>query len=230
MKSEKNLYPRVSKILTEEFNETVLNFFTENYTFKIDIERCIGCGLCIKACPNNAFFSPNLEGKVRVKKDDLIPDLPDPLICSYCGTCAYICPMSAISLKYNNKPIEISDLGIITKSVVPKLEYKLVERKNSQFKAKVYLEGKIGVNWHKCISCMSCVDVCPSGAFSKLEKEKIKDPTDKKISFKQIKCISCGTCVRACSQKAITLIIEKVNYSGDYKKIFWESLLKRIKT
>ncbi|MFX1326733.1 MAG: 4Fe-4S binding protein [Promethearchaeota archaeon] len=222
------MYPRINKIINKDFNETVLNFFTENYTFKIDTERCIGCGLCIKACPNNAFSHPNLEGKIRVKTDDLIPDTPDPLICSYCGTCAYLCPTSAISLKYNDKSINFSNLGIITKNVVPKLEYNLVKCKKPQIKAKMYLDGKIDVDWDNCISCMSCVDVCPSNAFFKLENQLINDSKNKKVSFDQNKCISCGTCVRACSKKAIKLTINKVNYSGTYKKIFWESLLNRI--
>jgi 4Fe-4S ferredoxin len=224
------LYPRVSKTITKDFNESILSFFTENYGFKINNEKCIGCGLCIKACPNDAFLSPNLDGKIRIKTQDLIPDVPDPQKCSYCGTCAYICPMSAISLKYNNKSLELSDLGIITKKVVPNLDYKLVMCKKPKIKAKIYLDGKIDVNWDKCISCMSCVEVCPSNAFFRLEKQTDNDSKNKRVSFNQNKCIKCGTCVRACSKKAIILTIDEVNYSCNYKKIFWESLINRIAT
>ncbi|MFX1572590.1 MAG: 4Fe-4S binding protein [Promethearchaeota archaeon] len=223
------MFPRIKTDITDDFNKVVLNLYTENYSIEINKEKCIGCGLCIKACPNNAFSHPNLEGKIRVKTIDLIPDAPDALKCSYCGTCSYICPTSAILLKHNNKLMEQADLGIVIKNVVPKIEYKTVESKKNQIKIRIYLDGKIDVDWEKCISCMSCVDVCPSNAFLKLKNLK-NNSTKRKISYNETKCIRCGTCVRACSRKAIKLTINKLKYSGNYKKIFWESLLKRIMT
>ncbi|MFW9950559.1 MAG: 4Fe-4S binding protein [Candidatus Thorarchaeota archaeon] len=223
------MFPRVKEIRTNEFNQAILNFYTENYSIKIDKEKCIGCGLCIKACPNKAYTLPKLEGKIRITTENLIPDIPNQNLCSYCGTCAYLCPTSAISLKYNDKVIGINDLGLITKNVVPKLKFSLTTCKNASVKAKVFLKGEIGVDWEKCISCMSCVDVCPSGAFFKTETKK-QENSKKKVSFDQTKCISCGTCVRACSKKAISLTINDINYSGPYKKVFWESLVNRIKT
>ncbi|MFX1531249.1 MAG: 4Fe-4S binding protein [Promethearchaeota archaeon] len=224
------MYPRVKIFKNNVLNEVKLNFYTESYSIGVDKEKCIGCGLCIKTCPNNAYTYPNLDGKIRVKTDDLIPDAPNAMKCSYCGTCAYICPMSAISLKYNDKPIDIKDLGIITKNVVPTLNYKIVKLKNNQNKVKVYLDGEIGVDWEKCISCMSCIDVCPSKAFFKTKNQQNNNSTKNKVSFHQSSCISCGTCVRACPKKVINLRINNVFYSGDYKKIFWEPLLSRIKS
>lgn len=224
------MYPRVKEIQTNKFNKVILNFYNENYTIKIDKEKCIGCGLCIKACPNNVIPTPNLDGKVRVKTEDLIPDTPNALECSYCGTCIFMCPLTAISLEYNGKLINEKDLGIVKNKVVPKLDYKLIRSKKSHKEIKVYFDGEISIDWDKCINCMSCVDVCPVEALFKLKSQQDKSSKRTKVSFNQEACINCGTCVRACSVKAISLKDRTLHFSGDFKMIFWEALSKRIKT
>ncbi|MFX0057778.1 MAG: 4Fe-4S binding protein [Candidatus Hodarchaeota archaeon] len=224
------MYPRVKEIKTNEFNEVILNFYTENYSIKIDKEKCIGCGICVKICPNNAIPNQNLEGKIRIKTEDLIPKIPNALKCSYCGTCIYMCPTEAISLKYNGNLININDLGIVKNKVVPKLEKTMFKSKKFQNDLNIYIDGKINVDWEKCISCLSCVDVCPSEAFFKSTTQNEKSPKNKKVSFNQEECIRCGTCARACSTKAISFKINKIHYSGNYKKIFWEPLLNRFKS
>ena len=55
----------------------------------IDVVRCIGCGLCVKFCPNQVYtFVDNL------------PRITNPTACNYYSACQEICPVEAISLTY----------------------------------------------------------------------------------------------------------------------------------
>lgn len=54
--------------------------------FKINQNKCIGCGFCTSICPNGAI-SMNSEGKAEI----------DESKCTYCGTCSRNCPMEAIT-------------------------------------------------------------------------------------------------------------------------------------
>jgi formate hydrogenlyase subunit 6 len=55
----------------------------------IDPIKCIGCELCVRACPNNALSM----------LDDLAA-VTNPEACNYSGVCQEICPTEAISLMY----------------------------------------------------------------------------------------------------------------------------------
>lgn len=54
------------------------------YTFLIDAEKCIGCGICKTRCKFNAV---NVEGKASI----------DSSVCLGCGLCAVTCSQKAIS-------------------------------------------------------------------------------------------------------------------------------------
>lgn len=53
----------------------------------VDVDKCIGCGVCVGVCPNNAIKISG--GKAVV----------DPEKCRAVGNCKRICPVEAISIK-----------------------------------------------------------------------------------------------------------------------------------
>jgi NADH-quinone oxidoreductase subunit F len=58
-------------------------------TYSVIEEKCPGCGLCVKACPQGAITA-------RVKKE---PVLLDQSKCVKCGACLDACKMDAILVK-----------------------------------------------------------------------------------------------------------------------------------
>ncbi|MFX0074877.1 MAG: 4Fe-4S binding protein [Candidatus Hermodarchaeota archaeon] len=219
-------YPRVERVVTDHKNEIILSFYTRNQAIEFNKDLCVGCYVCTRVCPQEAIKQHHHE-LVRKKKEDMFPDIPDAEQCSYCGTCVYMCPFSAIRLKKEGQIVPIEEIEIVKAKVLPKLDYNMVKCKKSGTTAKVYVEGKVKIDWNLCISCMSCFDVCPTGAFFK--EDKVNDKGRKrKVDFNvRATCIKCGACENACSSGAIKVKIEKINYSGEFKEPFWSELLKR---
>jgi formate hydrogenlyase subunit 6/NADH:ubiquinone oxidoreductase subunit I len=138
-----------------------------------------------------------------------------------------MCPFSAITLKKNGKPVELEDIPLVKEKVLPKLEFEMYKCKKKGQQCKIYVEGGVEIDWNLCISCMSCYEVCPNSAFFKAERKNKLGKTVKLDINVRAACLYCGACQTACPQKAITINVDKINYSGEYKEIFWSDLLKR---
>ena len=74
-----------------------------NNPIAVDSSKCVGCGLCVKDCPNGHLFIEN--GKAKAKADG----------CIECGHCFAICPQNAVEM--NN--YDTSDCG----DVVPLTDF-----------------------------------------------------------------------------------------------------------
>jgi formate hydrogenlyase subunit 6/NADH:ubiquinone oxidoreductase subunit I len=87
-KLEKNLY---KKPMTLVFPKEALPP-VENYRGRqlLDIEKCVGCGMCSRVCPNDAIVMVEFNDKkcpqIHLGK------------CCFCGLCAENCPTGALEM------------------------------------------------------------------------------------------------------------------------------------
>ncbi|MDA8211571.1 MAG: mercury methylation ferredoxin HgcB [Clostridia bacterium] len=65
-----------------------LKYLQDVVTLKLNVDKCIGCGLCVQVCPHNVFAIK--EGKANIL---------DKNSCMECGACSKNCPVSAIDVK-----------------------------------------------------------------------------------------------------------------------------------
>ncbi|WP_031515373.1 NuoI/complex I 23 kDa subunit family protein [Desulfofalx alkaliphila] len=61
--------------------------------FKLDVNSCISCGLCVRSCPNKAIM---LESETVAKKRRLLKYQIDLKYCMFCGFCVEVCPKKAL--------------------------------------------------------------------------------------------------------------------------------------
>jgi len=63
-------------------------YLKNEVTLELNVEKCIGCGLCATVCPHRVF-------EMREKKAVIV----DVDACMECGACSLNCPVEAVNVK-----------------------------------------------------------------------------------------------------------------------------------
>lgn len=68
----------------------------------VDTEKCIGCNMCQRDCPENNISITNKKAAIRSQS------------CIKCGHCVAVCPKAAVSISgFNEPPIEIENPTVL---------------------------------------------------------------------------------------------------------------------
>ncbi|MHA1292124.1 MAG: 4Fe-4S binding protein [Promethearchaeota archaeon] len=229
-------FPKISRKIEKDQESVKIQFLTESLELILNKDKCVGCGTCTRVCPKEAISRGPIGASRRFPKiDDMIPELYDPSRCVMCGTCVYLCPFNALTLKKDGKVINLEDIPIVAQHAVPKLEFeakKIKDKNGIERVVKQYVKSTVKIVNDECAGgCQTCYEVCPSGAITIGKKpEKGWESSIKVEVVDESKCVGCGACDNACPSGAIYLEITDVNFSGKYNEIFWDPLLKRLKT
>jgi len=153
---------------------------------KLIRERCIGCDVCVVACPQKAvsLLPPVIkDGRLTKRKT---ADF-DRQKCTFCGACVVLCPTNAIEIETNGK----RNIGVVESKVFPTLL------------------REIEVDINKCrIECNCvCQDSCPTEAIQVVlkTKEKAETPEIEQVNVDKESCIFCRKCESACPEGAINV-------------------------
>ncbi|HVN72024.1 MAG TPA: 4Fe-4S binding protein [Desulfomonilia bacterium] len=142
------------------------------------LEKCIGCGECMKTCPTNTLQPAGLAagfagffGPVMVPRRGPC----DPT----CNACGHVCPTKAI------RPLSLDEkryAKVGTASIVKR-------------KCLAWEYGK---------ACLVCVEVCPYGAIS---LKRVSDIAVAVPVMEENKCSGCGFCEYYCPVQAKAAIV-----------------------
>ncbi|MBU0729731.1 MAG: 4Fe-4S dicluster domain-containing protein [Proteobacteria bacterium] len=148
------------------------------------LNRCFSCGACSGICPVSQAihdFDPRkIIHMVRMGLKDKILASDLLWFCSKCRSCVFVCPQD----------VRFAEIMAALRQMALKEAYITVQDLVDKGKAA-------SVDRDKCVSCLTCVRVCP-WRVPEIDVKGLAaiDPID---------CRGCGICVAECPAQAINL-------------------------
>ncbi len=186
----------------------------------VNLELCIGCGICEKICPEKAVTKPLQvaihNGRlIRKSQVDVEADK-----CTFCGECVVVCPLNVIRMEIDGKEripvVENEVFPIFVKNVTVDVSKcdpvcKLACQEICPTKAvKVVVEGaeplerqkivRVYIDKQLCIFCKKCEPACPRNAI------RVTKPMSGLIELNTNLCPKgCQVCIDICPSKCINI-------------------------
>jgi energy-converting hydrogenase A subunit P len=122
--------------------------------YRVDTEKCIGCGKCTIHCPTKAITMENRKAVI------------DPGKCISCGVCEKVCPIKVIYPVYGQFDSAGSELDITSFPVLDSAQCVSCGEcaRVCPVKAISMVDAKPVIDTEKCVRCGACVLICPTGA------------------------------------------------------------------
>lgn len=185
-----------------------------------DLDRCVGCQLGPKVCPKDALQHVGgeiVDGHLATK---LLVDV-DTTKCIFCGMCAVMCPVNAITLTLNGEPA----IPVHTFEAFPVLiESNDFDRDAFDWSLKDFVldncpsdvisydeaQDTLVVDDAHCIRCRQC-EVASDGAFS------VVQPWEGTVMLQREQCVEgCVACADICPTRALHVNDEGELVLADY--------------
>ena len=81
-------------IINHDINKAADTGSWRNFAPEVNNEKCVGCGNCVKYCPDACILLKNREDEKPTKLAEI-----DLEFCKGCGVCEQVCPVKAIDMK-----------------------------------------------------------------------------------------------------------------------------------